>query len=144
GNLSLAVAVERDLDRDGRRGGPLVGAEGERVGGDHEVVAPVGLDPQPDLFEGGPVEGHVNGNAFEAGEARGVHVGDDVGVFAWAEVAFQGSGADATAGDADAADVDGAAGVVDDVKGVAEGRAARDGAEVLGQFLEQAVGPRGR
>src|SRR5262249_57021476 len=78
----VGVAVEGDGDRGGGRAVPLDLAQGQGVGEEGEVVAAVGLDPEADLLAGGPVELDEDGDALGAGEAGGVHAGDDGGLLA--------------------------------------------------------------
>src|SRR4029453_17400286 len=61
-DLPLAVAEEGDGDVVGRGAAPLDVPEGEGVGGEGQVVAAVGLDPQADLLPVRPVELHVKGD----------------------------------------------------------------------------------
>src|SRR5262249_52791864 len=137
-------SLEGDGDGGGGGAAALHLPDGQGGGVDVEVVAGVGLDPEADLLEVGPVELDVHGDAAGADEPGGVHLGHDVCLFAGLQVGPGGRCRDAAARDADAEYVDGVACLVDDSEAMGHCGAARDRAEVLGELVKQPVGPGGR
>ena len=94
-------------------------------------------------IETGLIELHENGDRFDVVKAARVHLRQDGRFLAGSEVGLHGPSGGAAAGDAHIGNVDRVTGVVDEAEGVDGQGPTGDGAEILGKFVKQAVGPGG-